>query len=246
MKTQCNIVDVGHLSKVGSKLSESPLGEELKATSSVLCCTSNKVTDLTPAEAEEKARCESLIQTCRLSFLHMGLALRDIRDQRLYRAEYNTFEKYCRERWGWSRARVYQLIVAAETAKAMSTRVDIQPHCEKQIRPLIRLPEEKRIQAWKTACENAGGENVSAKQVRMAVDSCLVMTANKLKPMGARAVISDPSYCQAIDSLKAKERIAILLINELKKWPKAEQDVFTDCLRELVHEFATALDESEP
>jgi hypothetical protein len=32
-----------------------------------------------------------------------GLALLEIRDQRLYReAGYRTFEEYCKERWGWS------------------------------------------------------------------------------------------------------------------------------------------------
>lgn len=46
-------------------------------------------------------------------FVEIGLALATIRDRRLYRAEFRTFEEYCRERWGFSRRRAYQLIACA-------------------------------------------------------------------------------------------------------------------------------------
>lgn len=35
-----------------------------------------------------------------LAFADAGAALVNIRDRRLYRAEYSTFEEYCAKRWG--------------------------------------------------------------------------------------------------------------------------------------------------
>lgn len=37
---------------------------------------------------------------------HLASFLEEIRDSRLYREEFETFENCCRHRWGWSRQRV--------------------------------------------------------------------------------------------------------------------------------------------
>lgn len=50
----------------------------------------------------------------------MNWAPAGVRDRRLYRATFGTFEGYCRERWGLSRKRSYDLMGAAETVKALS------------------------------------------------------------------------------------------------------------------------------
>ncbi len=66
-----------------------------------------------------------------------------IRDNRLYRETYGTFEEYCKEKWDISRPRAYQLIKAAEVQDNLSTTVDIP---ERVVRPLtiIKDPEEQR------------------------------------------------------------------------------------------------------
>jgi hypothetical protein len=49
----------------------------------------------------QQARCR--LRRARCFAIDVGLALLEIRDQRLYReAGYRTFEEYCKERWGWS------------------------------------------------------------------------------------------------------------------------------------------------
>ena len=40
----------------------------------------------------------------------------EIRDSKLYREHYQTFDAYCNERWGWTRQRAYQVISAAEVS----------------------------------------------------------------------------------------------------------------------------------
>ena len=46
------------------------------------------------------------------SFLEVGMTLKEIRDKRLYRQQYDTFEEYCARRWELSRPRSYQLCEA--------------------------------------------------------------------------------------------------------------------------------------
>jgi len=50
------------------------------------------------------------------TFVEVGQALMKIRDARLYRETHETFESYCRERWGWSRRHANRTIQAAEVA----------------------------------------------------------------------------------------------------------------------------------
>ena len=55
---------------------------------------------LTAGEAKALAACEKIIETAADS---LGKALAEIRDSRLYRAEYSSFEAYCQGRWGRGR-----------------------------------------------------------------------------------------------------------------------------------------------
>jgi hypothetical protein len=65
-------------------------------------------------ETGELKRCENIIRQGLREFVTVGNALMKIRDQRLYRAKYTSFEDYLREEWKLSRSRGYQLIGAAE------------------------------------------------------------------------------------------------------------------------------------
>jgi hypothetical protein len=68
---------------------------------------------LTLTDAEAKRLDELEVQISR-SRLNQGRALREIRDSRLYRAKYPTFEAYLKEVWEMSRSRAYQLIDFAD------------------------------------------------------------------------------------------------------------------------------------
>ena len=59
------------------------------------------------------AELEQVIALAKQRFVEMGLALGTIRDLRLYKRDYGSFEKYCRARWGCSRQHAYRLIAAA-------------------------------------------------------------------------------------------------------------------------------------
>ncbi len=66
--------------------------------------------------------------------MHAGLALMAIRDKRLYREQYATFETYCRERWGMGRNYVNKQIAAAGVIENVGTIVPTMPANEAQVR----------------------------------------------------------------------------------------------------------------
>ena len=111
---------------------------------------------------------EQVIERGLKTFVEVGEALGRIRDERLYKAEYDTFEEYCRERWQLSKARVYQLVNASQVNHNLSTTVDFLPQTESQTRPLALLEPEHQAEAWQQAVNNSNGQP-TAKQVKQAV-----------------------------------------------------------------------------
>lgn len=65
-----------------------------------------------------------------------GTQRREIRDSRLYREQYSTFEEYCRDRWGWSVRRGQQMMEAADTAAVVNTNYGSPITSERQAREL--------------------------------------------------------------------------------------------------------------
>jgi hypothetical protein len=89
------------------------------------------------------------------TFVEVGLALSEIRDSRLYRANYSTFEGYCRERWGWSRVHAHRLIEAADVVKTLPIGNTAAIATESQARELAKVEPEKRA----AVLEKAGTES---------------------------------------------------------------------------------------
>ena len=51
-----------------------------------------------------------------------GLILMEIRDRRLYKEKYGTFEEYVEKRWDWARARAYKMIDAAQNYQLLEAQ----------------------------------------------------------------------------------------------------------------------------
>ena len=79
---------------------------------------------LTSVEAKRLAELEQDIEGGQQAYVKTGIALAEIRDKRLYRPKFKTFEKYCWEKWGYKRAYAYKLIDAAAIASEMFTMAD--------------------------------------------------------------------------------------------------------------------------
>jgi|GEM_PF-2853339 len=132
--------------------------------------------ELTPAEQDRLDRCETVIERGLRTFMEVGSALAVIRNERLYRAEYATFEDYCRRRWDMGRNYVNKLVTAGEIVTSLGTTVPKQhlPANEAQVRPLSKLkdPEQQR-QAWERAVARAPDGKITGDHVEHIVNEML-------------------------------------------------------------------------
>lgn len=136
---------------------------------------------LTASEAQTLAAQEELIRRGMSTFVDVGNALAAIRDARLYRATHDTFEDYCRERWGMTPQHANRTI-AASAVVALLEPIGSTPATESQARPLARLPAEQQPLAWQAALATAHAENrdPTAKDVTRAVAT--IVRQNNPKP----------------------------------------------------------------
>jgi len=122
---------------------------------------------------KEKSELESLETTIKKninSFMDVGSALIVIRDKKLYRETFSTFEEYVHKKWDISKPRSYQLIKATEAKNNLSTIVDPSiSFNESQLRPLAGLPPDSQRNAWMRAARKAHGGRVTSQHTRQAV-----------------------------------------------------------------------------
>ncbi len=154
----------------------SPPTEELgdRTPEITLMITENvQVEELTEDEEKERHRLESKVER---AFYEAGSALRQLRDERLYRSTHRTFEAYCRDRFGFSRAHPYRLIDAAKVVDNLCpismqnnlspNRRQIMPTTIEQIRSLTTLEPDAQQQIWQQAVNEAGGKVPTGRLVK--------------------------------------------------------------------------------
>lgn len=119
--------------------------------------------DLTRAEADLLAACEATIERGLRTFVETGSALADIRDNRLYRAEFPTFAVYCAQRWGLSAAHVNRLISKDAVAELISTPTGakINERQARELAPLLGDPTEL-ADVYAEAVNRSGGNPTAA------------------------------------------------------------------------------------
>lgn len=119
-------------------------------------------------EIDKLTKCEIVIENGLRTFVDVGTALLEIRDERLYRKDFETFEDYCRGRWNMVRQHANRLIAAAETIGYLEPIGSILPTSEWQTRPLTQLEPEEQRQAWQRVIEKAPATGITAALVLQA------------------------------------------------------------------------------
>ena len=149
---------------------------------------------------------ETVIRRGLQSFIEAGEALTEVRDSRLYRHTYATFEEYCRDRWNISDSRARQLVAAAETVTTVTVAGLPAPSNEAQARELAPLREEpeKLRAAWAEANRATGGKPTAAavRQAREQIAPRLVPPVRPApSPVPPRpAAPSLPSEVEIVDA----------------------------------------------
>ena len=115
---------------------------------------------LSVAEKERLRELERVVEKHLESFLTCGRCLKEIRDKRLYRQHFSTFEQYVRERWSLARSRADELCRSTTTAELLLTTTGSAESAtplpanipEVVLRPISALPDpDLQSQAWRLA-----------------------------------------------------------------------------------------------
>lgn len=133
---------------------------------------------LNSSEQEQLNLCETIIEKGYNTFIEVGNALYDIRNNKLYREKHSTFEEYCKQKWQIKRQRAYELMDAASIVNTLSEISDkksdefkVSPYInirESHAVALGKVPEEMRNLVWQKVVNNQkeNGKTITAKSIK--------------------------------------------------------------------------------
>ena len=108
-----------------------------------------------PETSQRLAQLEQIIAAGRQTFEDVGRALLEIRDLKLYKPQYRSFEAYCIEKWGFALSQAYRLMDAAEKLSQNGEIPVGEILKESHARALLAVPQEKRESVLKAAHQAA-------------------------------------------------------------------------------------------
>ena len=119
---------------------------------------------LTQTEATDLDDCEAVIRRGLKTFVEVGTALQKIRDGRLYRTQWATFEEYLQQRWDMRRETADRTIRSAEVAALVGNPnglVKVNEAQARELAPLLDQPETLD-RVWSETVERTGGKPTAA------------------------------------------------------------------------------------
>ena len=119
---------------------------------------------LSTQEQADLTKLEKVVAAGQQTFVEVGLALSEIRERKLYRLDFNTFEEYCQNRWHWTRRRVSQLIIASAVVQGLPENLGTTVPNEGTAREIARLPESGRAGVVESIV--ASGKRVTSAEVK--------------------------------------------------------------------------------
>lgn len=137
------------------------------------------------------------------TFVDVGNALLEIRDKRLYRQEYSTFEEYCNKRWNMKQSRAYQFMDSAKVVGILqsSTIVELLPTNEAQARPLTSLEPAEQIEAWKRAITSTPEGKITAAVVLKAAKEIQQEKRDERRAERVEKIVGITSNNKPLDSI---------------------------------------------
>ena len=148
---------------------------------------SSVVEAITLDESKRLIALEKTIQAGVDTFVSVGCALAEIKESKLYRADFETFEDYCHKKWQFTRIRAHQLIEAARVAKALPENVKQCLTNPRQASELAKAPKGKRASIVKGLVKESkkSGKPITAKKIREKVS----VARGGLAAMGTSVVV---------------------------------------------------------
>lgn len=112
-----------------------------------------EVLNLTSADLAYRDEREAIVSRALSSNLEAARALHEIfayNNGAIWRQEHRSFEDYCRAKWGYGKSHAYRLQECGDFVSQLkqSPIGDSLPLNENQVRPLLVLPKEMRVECW--------------------------------------------------------------------------------------------------
>ena len=161
---------------------------------------------------------ENVIETNQRKFYQLGKALKQIRDERLFRdLLFDNFETYVKERWDMARSQAYRLIEAANVIDNLSPIGDgILPENESQARVLARFKKEDQRKIWRAFI--CSGMALTAANIR------------KYAHQAKKARVVKKTNASMIDIISASYKTAVMAM--LEEIQRAQNDDWQTTSRE--------------
>ncbi len=117
-----------------------------------------EIIKLTSDELVQLGQCEQIIEQGLDTTQQVVSAMMTIKENKLYRQDYGSWESYCSSRWGFGANYASKLI------NAERVREIVPVANERQARELAQFSDEEKVEIWEDAKERAGGEDkITAK-----------------------------------------------------------------------------------
>jgi len=180
--------------------------------------------ELTVIERNNLVELEETIQKNLTAFYEVGFALMQIRDNKLYREIYGTFEEYCKSKWGLARNRAYQLIDGYKVQENVQNFGQIK---ESHTVPLSKIkdPAEQR-EVYQRAVETAPDGKVTAKHVEETIQE---VKKSKGPEETATGYIYTKTY--PVSDAMTFATMAISQLKRIRQDDPERQDALNDVVR---------------
>jgi hypothetical protein len=192
-----------------------------------MAATSEGVVEPVAAPAS-LADCEAVIDRGLRAFVEVGVALRRILDDGLYRDSHATFEDYCRERWNIDRTYAHRIIGASDVVSVLP--IGNRPATESQARELIPLRDDPHAvrEAWDAAqrAAEADERRLTAKDVRAVVTASVNarrVHPTDVQPLTARRLARLETVRGQQQAAKTRVRV-IHVVSATYAWRLGELD----------------------
>lgn len=163
--------------------------------------------------AKHRSRYQELKAVVRDYFevrVRAATALKEIHDDKLYKEEYGTFEEFCQQECGMSRAQAYRQMELPTMEKELKmSQIETKNFNENQARAIVSVPKARRAEVLERVV--SGGGPVTAKAIR---------DAGKSKPKIIEAeIVTKPP--QPIAQLMQREDVDCTDPDQLPTAPRA-------------------------
>jgi len=175
------------------------------------------------SDMQKLVRCEEIVDKGVRNMLDAAEALKEIRDNRLYRERgYSSFDQYLADEWGFGRSYINKIIKSSETRKRLGTLVpdlDSSSLAETALRELNNVPDEhlEDIIDMASMTAKTEGKRLTARAIKDA--RILSSPENSDVPdESPSSGASEPNpYDLPQDKLDQSRRIALKSVDALRR-----------------------------